>query len=198
MMPRSVKRRRQVPGKRLPVAFFILAVLCAASAAQELPNKIRGYKVHRTDLSVANDEASAEKRDASVYLEFGDPEFSDLGLDGVTFLVPGSLTAEGKSGKIEFLTFRDFTVNGLPVEIREYRDSFDFHNGEMVSLPKPLEITVSIPSAIRGAADEIDGGSPEWEVKGRIFVFGRFKKYGFSFKRVVPVDVAFRVPNPLK
>lgn len=37
----------------------------------------------------------------------------------------------------------------------------------------------------------------EWTVTGRVFVFGRFKKFGFDFKRVVPVEINLKIKNPL-
>jgi hypothetical protein len=37
-----------------------------------------------------------------------------------------------------------------------------------------------------------------WPVTGRVYVFGRFKKFLFSFKRVVPVELSLTLPNPLK
>ena len=173
-------------------------ILSAAAAAQELPKKIRGYKVHTVEMSAATEDLSPSESGPLVDFRFGDPALSDVGLEGVTFLIPGSIVANGKDGTVDFLTFLDFRVNGIPVEIRDYTAGFRFKSGEEVNLPDPVEITVSITSAIRSAAKEMVGSADEWEVSGRVFIFGKFKKFGFSFKRVVPVDVTFSVPNPLK
>jgi hypothetical protein len=37
-----------------------------------------------------------------------------------------------------------------------------------------------------------------WPVKGRVYVFGKFKKGLFSFKRCVPVELDVTMRNPLK
>jgi hypothetical protein len=196
-MPRSVNQKRQVRFRRLPAALLVLTFLVIATAAQEFPKKIRGYKVHTAEIAAGSDGMSAEDR-SSVAFRFGEPEFETVGIDGVTFRLPGKIQASGKSGKVDFIAFKDFTVNGIPVDVREYTAGFEFRNGEETDLPEPVEITVSIPSAIRGAAKEINESQEEWEVAGRLFVFGKFRKFGFSFKRVVPIDVVFKVPNPLR
>ena len=37
----------------------------------------------------------------------------------------------------------------------------------------------------------------EWTVSGRVFVFGRFRRFGIYHKRVVPVDFQIKIKNPL-
>jgi hypothetical protein len=149
-------------------------------------------------MSAGTGDLSTSESGPSVDFRFGEPELADVGLEGVTLFIPGSLVVDGKDGTVDFFTFRDFKVNGIPVEIREYTAGFRFRSGEDIDLPEPVEITVSIPSTLRSAANEIAGSREEWEVTGRVFVFGKFRKFGFRFKRVVPVDVHFRIPNPLK
>ena len=38
----------------------------------------------------------------------------------------------------------------------------------------------------------------KWSVTGTVFVFGKFKKYGINFKRVVPIKIDLTIANPLK
>jgi hypothetical protein len=37
-----------------------------------------------------------------------------------------------------------------------------------------------------------------WPIKGQAYVFGRFKKFLFKFKRVIPVELNLSFRNPLK
>jgi hypothetical protein len=38
----------------------------------------------------------------------------------------------------------------------------------------------------------------ELQVTGTVFVFGKFKKMGFEFKRVIPVKIDLKIKNPLR
>ncbi len=96
------------------------------------------------------------------------------------------------------MTFRDFKVNGLDVEIEEYTNSFEFKKNQAIALPKPVKIFLGARQALKGALKEMRDSKEEWTVTGTVFVFGRFKKWGFSAKRVVPVEVNVKVKNPLK
>jgi hypothetical protein len=51
---------------------------------------------------------------------------------------------------------------------------------------------------LRGAVRELKDSKEEWSVTGRVFVFGKFKKFGFNFKRVVPVEINIKIKNPLR
>ena len=94
--------------------------------------------------------------------------------------------------------FKDFKVNGLAVEIEEYANPFEFKKNEPVRLPKPIKIFLSAKQAVKGALSELRNSQEEWMVTGTVLVFGRFKKWGFSAKRVVPVEVSVKIKNPLK
>jgi len=50
----------------------------------------------------------------------------------------------------------------------------------------------------RAAYSEIVEHKSELSVTGTAFVFGKFKKMGFSFKRVVPIKIDIKVKNPLR
>lgn len=176
-------------------AFLLLFAL--AVFPQELPDKIRGYKVHKAEIGTASGNGEEGGRD-SFEMSFSDPEFDSVGLDGVTFTVDPVLTVKGRSGRVDFLSFENFEVNGIPVEIRDYESTFSFKSGETVTLEDPVKIVVGLASAVKGAAKEIKSSEDEWLVSGTVFVFGRFKWSIFRFKRVVPIPVSFTIPNPLK
>jgi len=68
-----------------------------------------------------------------------------------------------------------------------------------VLLPEPVRVFISTPRALLGALGEWNNSKEVWPVTGRVYVFGHFKKFlGFSFKRVVPVELNATLPNPLK
>ena len=86
----------------------------------------------------------------------------------------------------------------MDVEIEEYKESFELRNGEKAVLPKPVKIFISAGQTLRGAFKELKNSKKDWTISGKLFVFGKFKKYGFSFKRVVPIEINFKIENPVK
>ncbi len=170
-------------------AIFLFTAL--PFAAQDLPNSIRGYKVYRPRV-----ERTASIRSAEPASLQGSKLVSISPL-GVTFEAAMRVSPMPYDGRIDFLAFHDFTVNGVPVEIEEYLTPFGIKKYQPVVFPRPASVFLSTPRLAQAAWIEMRDSRPEWLVKGRVFVFGRFKKYGMTFKRVVPVDVAFMVDNPI-
>lgn len=177
-------------------------IFSAAVFSQKLPDKIRDYKVYDAKISVkTNQNAQTEidkKGESAATVKIGEPELTEVSLTGITFEISGEISNLGQSGTVDFLAFHDFRVNGLTVEIEEYKESFAFEKNQSVKLPKPVRIFLSAAQTLRGAMREIKNSQDEWLVTGRVFVFGKFKKFGFSFKRVVPVEVSVKIKNPLK
>lgn len=176
-----------------------ILLFCFLAAAQELPDKIRGYKVYDAKIVVgtANDEFD-RKIKSEARVKVGEPELVEISLSGITFELSAEISGLEQSGAIDFLTFHDFRVNDLAVEIEDYTHSFEFKKNQVVKLPKPARISLGATQALRGALRESKESKPEWHVTGRVFVFGKFKKFGFGFKRVVPVEVNIKIKNPLK
>lgn len=188
-----------VQNKRLVFCAIFLLLFSVSAFSQKLPNKIRGYKVYKTKISVKTDkEKSKEKTDAEAIVKVGDPELRDFSLTGITLEFSASVEGIEQSGKIDFLTFEDFKVNNLDVEIEEYKHSFEMKKNEKVFLPKPVKVFLRTDRALRGALKEWKDSKKVWNVTGRIFVFGKFKKFGMNFKRVVPVEINIRIENPIK
>lgn len=166
----------------------ILAFLLVEAAyAQPWPATIRGYKVYDAKLNLASD--------ASVRLV--DLRIAEAGFSGMTVDVDAEILSRKQGGKIDFVTFRDFKINGIPVEIEEYTHPFALKKGEPFLLPRSARIhvkTARVPFAsIRSLREDSRG----LDVTGTLFVFGKFKKFGFTFKRVVPVRVDMKMANPL-
>lgn len=174
------------------VLLFVWGVL-----AQDLPNEIRGYKVYKAKINVQNQSAEPKSKTADAIINLDDPEPVDVSSSGITFEISGKFSTLKQSGQVDFLVFRDFRVNGLKVEIEEYNRSFAFEKNQAIKLPKPIKVSLSFAQAARGAFKEWRESKEVWQVTGTIFIFGRFKKAGFRFKRVIPIDVSLQIKNPL-
>lgn len=182
-------------------AFLIICLLLFSAPVfpQKYPDKIRSYKVYQTKISVKTEsEKSPEKSDAEAFVKIGEPELADFSLTGITLEIPAEIEGIEQNGKVDFLSFEDFKVNGLDVEIEEYTESFEFKKKEKIVLPKPVKIFIGTGQTLRGAYKELKDSKNEWTVSGRVFVFGKFKKFGFNFKRVVPVEINLKIENPVK
>ncbi len=64
-------------------------------------------------------------------------------------------------------------------------------------MPAPATVFLPTSNILNAAWKEITASKSDWNVTGRVFVFGKFKKFGFTFKRVIPVDVRLTIKNPL-
>lgn len=179
--------------------FFLFFLSFNSVAAQKLPKEIRGYKVHRAKILIKNEsEKSDATHDSEAFVRVGEPELIDVSLTGIRFALSAEIDSLGQSGTVDFLAFHDFRVNGLKVEIEEYKESFEFKKGEKIVLPKPIEIFVGTGQTLLAALKEMKESKAEWTVTGRIFVFGQFKKSFLKFKRVVPVEINLKIKNPVK
>jgi hypothetical protein len=178
-------------------AFYLLPFIFLAHA-QDLPDEIRGYKVYNAKISVTNQENKETDNDKSeAFARLTEPQLVDTSMTGLTFEISAEIDALDYAGKVDFLTFRDFKVNGLSVNVEEYTNSFEFKKNQIISLPKPVKIFLGTGQLLKGALGEAAGSKDEWTVTGKVFVFGHFKKSFFNFKRVVPVEVNVKIKNPV-
>lgn len=178
-------------------SFSLIAVilgLTLAAAAQDLPGTIRGYKVHGEAIKVTN---GGRPDPDKPYVTVGTPTVSDVSLGGVTLAIIGELAEAGHDGRVEMMMFRDFRVNGVEVEVAEYNKPFDLKRTGKTSLPEPATVFLPTTRILNAAWKEVTESKEDWTVTGRVLVFGKFKKFGFSFKRVIPVDVSLTIKNPL-
>jgi hypothetical protein len=182
----------------------IVFLLFAASIAQtqDLPDRIRGYRVHKAKIIVKTTEFSQiEQKGISeneAFVKINEPEVLEVSFTGITFTLGAELSSIGQNGTVDFLTFHEFRVNGLKVDVEEYNSTFDFKKSEPINLPKPFTIFLGTGQALSGAIKELKDSKEEWRVTGRVFVYGKFKKSIFKFKRVIPVDIDISIKNPLK
>jgi hypothetical protein len=186
------------PYKSAFIRVLFLLLLSSTVFSQNLPDELRGYKVYKAKINVQNQTGKTDSKETGTILKLNDPELIDISLTGVTLEITGEVSTDKQSGHVDFLAFKNFRVNGLEVEIEEYREAFDFKKNQTVKFPKPIKIFLSLGQAMSGVLKEWRESKDIWQVTGRVFVFGRFKKFGFKFKRVIPVDVNLLIKNPLK
>ncbi len=180
---------------------IFIAAFSSAAPAQKLPDEIRGYKIYRAKISVRNESDKSPQsveNETEALVKVGEPEVVDVSLTGVTLEITVDINSLDQSGTIDFLTFKDFRINGLAVAVEEYRESFDIKKDQPIILPKPVKIFVGTGQTLRGALGEFKDSKNEWTVTGTVFVFGRFKKSFIKFKRVVPVEINIKIENPLR
>jgi len=188
---------------------WVAAPKDAVAQSRTYPDKIRGYKVERTVVEVKRPSAKAGNNasngqttadDASVdqLISLGKPTLARVTPLGITFEVPMVVAPVTQSGKVAFLVFEDIEINGHSVNIADYQHTFSLPNKEALTLKEPLRIYIYLPSALLAALGEWTDSQDTWPVKGRVYVFGKFKKSLFSFKRCVPVELDLTMRNPLK
>lgn len=176
-----------------------------STATHVYPKEIRGYKVElaRVEIKKRVDDESdsaqaADNQEEDALIKLGEPKVTSLSPLGIGLEVPVRVAAVKQGGRVDFLTFEQMTVNGTTVTVNEYHHSFELPTREPITLPQPLSIYISTPRALLGAIGEWTQPKEVWPVTGRVYVFGRFKKFLFKFKRVVPIELNLSFKNPLK
>ncbi|HKC64397.1 MAG TPA: hypothetical protein VKB86_12215 [Pyrinomonadaceae bacterium] len=174
----------------------------ASNSTRDYPKEIRGYKVEIANVEVkgsakSDKKSSSDEANTEALIQLGEPHVKSLSPLGITLEVPVRVAAVKQGGRVDFLTFEDMTVNGTPVTVSEYDHPFDLPNDSAVTLSEPITIYISTPRAMLGAIGEWREPKSVWPVTGRVYVFGHFKKFLFTFKRVVPVELNLLFKNPL-
>jgi len=174
----------------------------ALAQTRAYPDNIRGYKVERTVVEVKsaknNNDAKTDDSSVDQLITFGTPTLARVTPLGITFEVPIVVAPVTQNGKIDFLVFEDIEINGRSVDISEYNHSFNLPNSAPLTLKDPLRIYIYLPGAMLAAIGEWTDSKETWPVTGRVYVFGKFKKSLFSFKRCVPVELDLTMRNPLR
>ena len=185
-------------GAMIFAAFFIC---CLTTLAQqpEYPKEIRGYKVVRTEVETqkTGTKATNERTDSEPLIRFGNPQLARVTPLGISFEIPMIVAPVKRKGRIEFMVFEEMFVNDTSVEIDEYHRGFDLPNIEPLTLTEPLKFYVYLPSAVLAAIDDWNDSKETWLITGRVYVFGKFKKGPFTFKRCIPIELNVTIPNPL-
>lgn len=162
------------------------------------PKEIRGYKVERAAVELKEPTKQRNEQQTSQLLEFGSPRVAGVTPLGITLEIPVVVSPVKQKGRVDFLVFEKMKVNGTSVEIDEYHRAFDLPNKKPMTLKEPLRFYVHLPNAILAAIGELQSSVKEWPITGVVYVFGRFNKSIFRFKRVIPVEINLTTPNPLR
>jgi hypothetical protein len=174
-----------------------------------LPKEVRGYKVHRAEVEMKPTESDKKRpeqkngkeqydEDEPLLVRLGEAQLVSVSPLGVTFDVPVVVGVVKQQGDIDRLVFEDIRVNDISVRLADYVHPFALPNKEPVALARPLRIFVSTPQAVLRTIDDLLDSKDVWEVTGRIYVCGHFKKYLFKVKRAVPVELQTSINNPLR
>ena len=196
------KNRRRLRAKSfVPASVFLSLLILSLSSlvtAQEWPDKIQGYKVFDAKVTVTTSPlrpVNGEKVDA--FLKLSIPTLAGVGFTGATVEIGAEVTATDQSGRVDFVIFEGVTINGVKVDVEEYKHRFSFKKEHPTVIPKPVRLSLRYTSLPRAVYSEIFEHKSEIAVTGTAFVFGKFKKFGFSFKRVVPIKFNLKLRNPL-
>jgi hypothetical protein len=211
-------KTRNVCGALGCVLLTLVSGVTVSPQTRSYPKEIRGYKVERTIVEVKKPDPKNQKSgnsrsgsdgvdqadtansegDVDALIQLGKPRLTRVTPLGITFEVPIIVAPVKQNGHVDFLVFEDMVLNGTSVDIDEYQHAFDLPNKQPLTLGDPLRIYIYLPSAVLAALGDWSDSKETWPVTGRVYVFGKFKKSLFSFKRVVPVELNVTMQNPLK
>ena len=211
--------------KKTELACLLLLFIASTTAlaqTRSYPKELRGYTIERTAIEIRKpesrngrtrksqpsqnaskgdgqtEEQSASDSDVDALIQFGQPQLARVTPLGITFKVPIVVAPVTQKGRVDFLMFEDMTVNDTSVQIDEYHRAFDLPNKNASTLRDPLSFYIYLPGAVLAAIGDWSNSKEMWPVTGRVYVFGKFKKGLFSFKRCVPVELNLTMRNPLR
>jgi hypothetical protein len=182
---------------------------------QPMPKEVRGYKIHRAQVEMKKPGESKQKKldkksekekferdeydeTEPLLVRLGEAELVGVTPLGVTLDVPVIIAPVNHQGDVDLLVFEDMRVNGTPVTLDDYVHPFKLPNKEPLTLAPSVRIFVSTPQAVLRTIDDVFNSKEVWPVTGRIYVCGNFKKFMFTFKRAVPVELQTSIKNPLR
>jgi len=184
----------------LKISVLSTYMTSVSAQTQPFPKEIRGYKVERAVVEVKKtpQQKDADQLGEKDLIKFGDPKLIKATPLGITLEIPVVVSPVTQKGAIDFLMFEGMEVNGTSVSIDDYAQRFDLPDKRPLTLKHPLKIYINLPSAILAAVGEWTDSKETWPITGRVYVFGRFRKALFSFKRCVPIELNLTMRNPLR
>jgi hypothetical protein len=208
MLKKSLRRATAIVLASLLLAGVAWPQQQPKPAERAYPKEIRGYKIERAKVEIRPQKTDAETKNgaqaASVaeetdaLIQFGEPRVARVTPLGLTLEVPITIAPVRQGGHVDFLAFEEMVVNGTPVTVDEYDHPFELPNKTALTLREPIRLFISAPRVLLGALDEWGNSKEVWPVTGRVYVFGRFKKFLFKFKRAVPIELSLSLSNPLR
>ena len=198
----AIKDEMVYPGLQIFAGILILLIWPTLLHAQSItyPKEIRGYKLERAAVELKETKRKNEQQNAasSQLIQFGSPRVAGVTPLGISLEIRVVVSPVKQKGRVDFLVFEKMEVNGTSVEIDEYHRAFDLPNNKPLTLKEPLRFYVYLPNALMAAIGELSSSVKDWPITGVVYVFGRFNKSIFRFKRVIPVEIKLTTPNPLR
>ena len=185
----------------LIIAVLSIKMTSISAQTQPLPKEIRGYKVQRAVVELKrspHDKEVQVQTGENDLIKFGDPKLVKATPLGLSLELPIVVAPVTQKGVVDFLMFEEMEVNGTSVSIEDYEHRFDLPDKRPLTLKQPLRIYINLPSAILAAVGEWTDSKETWPVRGRVYVFGKFKKALFNFKRCIPIEINLTMQNPLR
>jgi hypothetical protein len=178
---------------------FLLSQL-VTSQQRTYPKEIRGYKVERAAVEMKKDEKpnGPFQSDPDTLVRFGEARLSGVTPFGIKLEIPLVIAPVTQKGRVDVLMFEEMVINGTPVEIEDYVREFDLPNKTERILDEPLRLSVNLPHAMLAGIGELTQAKETWPVTGRVYVLGHYKKFLFTFKRAVPVEIDLTIKNPMR
>jgi hypothetical protein len=194
------------PQTHIAATLAALFLCCDLAMTQQptYPRELRGYKVERAAVEMKNDKKekkdNGQNSDANLdaLIRFGEVRLARVTPLGISLEIPIVVAPVRQNGHVDFLLFEDMVVNGTSVQIDEYHRPFDLPNKGDLVLDEPLKFYVYLPNAMLAALGEWTDSRETWRVTGRVYVFGKYKKSLFNFKRAIPVELDLMMRNPLR
>jgi hypothetical protein len=166
------------------------------------PKEIRGYKVERAVVEVKRPDSKRETNGSTPeendLIKFGNPQLVSATPLGIRLEIPIVIAPVRQKGEVDFLVFEEMVINGTPVEIEDYNHKFKLPAKETLILKDPLRFYIYLPNALLAALGEWTASKETWLVTGRVYVFGKYKKTIFNFKRCIPIELNLTMRNPLR
>jgi hypothetical protein len=175
------------------LAALFLCFDLSVSQQAAYPKEIRGYKVGRAVV-----EMKKAKKAPDALIRLGEARLARVTPLGISLEIPIVVAPVTQKGRVDFLLFEEMVVNGTSVQIDEYHRKFDLPNKNDLVLNEPLKFYVYVPNAMLAALSEWTDSKETWRITGRVYVFGKYKKFLFPFKRAIPVELDLMIHNPLR
>ena len=197
-------RRSQTPIATTLGTLLLSCHLSAVSQQPTHPKELRGYRVERTAVEMKwekkgkKDNGQTSDPNPNTLIRFGEVRLARVTPLGISLEIPIVVAPVTQKGHVDFLVFEEMVVNGTPVQIDEYHRGFDLPNKRDLVLGEPLSFYVYLPNAMLAALGEWTDSKETWRITGRVYVFGKYKKFLFTFKRAIPVELDLTVRNPLR
>jgi len=162
-------------------------------------DEIRGYKVERSAKLTGQPAAASDESIINLagLIELGQVKLGALSLERLNLEIPITIRPIQQKGEVQFMVFDQMTLNRVPFTVSEYQTPFRIPNTSALTLPRNVELHLTYANVARTALVSLVAPEQPLRIQGNVLVFGRFKRLGLSFKRVVPLSFSFERPNPL-